>query len=89
MANNGQLDGSARAVNNLNHNDALQSPKPIINVPVDINYNLQRFLNPEGHAEDRYLRPSQSPTPLTEEESQARMEKILASMMLKPTPNKT
>ncbi|KAH9992872.1 hypothetical protein F4779DRAFT_238863 [Xylariaceae sp. FL0662B] len=89
MADNSQADGSARAVQCLNHNDTSGSHKPTINVnvPVDINYNMQRFLNPQGHAEDRHLRPPQSPTPLTEAESRARMAGILASMMPNPAPN--
>ncbi|OTA53276.1 hypothetical protein K449DRAFT_220171 [Hypoxylon sp. EC38] len=88
MANNGQTDGSARAVQYLKHqigssqedvaSETAQRPK--INVPVDVGYNLQRFLNPHLHAEDRYLRPPQSPTPLTEAESRMRMAEILSSI---------
>ncbi|KAI0880143.1 uncharacterized protein GGS22DRAFT_175979 [Annulohypoxylon maeteangense] len=84
MASNGQVDGSARAVQYLNQADVgsevVQRPK--INVPVDVSYNLDRFLNPHLHAEDRYLRPLQSPAPLTEEESRMRMTAILNSMTL-------
>ncbi|KAI1101795.1 hypothetical protein F4804DRAFT_334925 [Jackrogersella minutella] len=88
MANNGQADGSARAVQYLNQDgiapEAVQRPK--INVPVDVHYNLQRFLNPHLHAEDRHLRPSQSPTSLTEDESRMRMATILSSMALDTAP---
>ncbi|KAI1206190.1 uncharacterized protein F4807DRAFT_463955 [Annulohypoxylon truncatum] len=84
MANNDQADGSARADHYLNQEDVspevVQRPK--INAPVDIGYNMDRFLNPHLHAEDRHLRPLQSPTPLTEDESRARMATILNSMVL-------
>ncbi|KAI1406935.1 hypothetical protein F5Y13DRAFT_176054 [Hypoxylon sp. FL1857] len=86
--NNGQVDGSARAVQYLNQDDiapeAVQRPK--INVPVDVGYNLQRFLNPHLHAEDRHLRSPQSPTPLTEDESRMRMATILNSLVLDKAP---
>ncbi|KAI1139944.1 hypothetical protein F5Y05DRAFT_412123 [Hypoxylon sp. FL0543] len=88
MANNDQVDGSARAVQYLNHEDVAPevAQRPKIDVPVDVGYNLQRFLNPHLHAEDRYLRPPQSPTPLTEDESRARMATILSSMVLDRAP---
>ncbi|OTA80959.1 hypothetical protein M434DRAFT_401525 [Hypoxylon sp. CO27-5] len=84
MASNGQIDGSARAVQYLNQEDVTSetAQRPKINVPVDVGYNLQRFLNPHLHAEDRYLRPPQSPTPLTEAESRMRMTQILSSLAL-------
>ncbi|KAI1388620.1 uncharacterized protein F4822DRAFT_429239 [Hypoxylon trugodes] len=91
MAGRGQIDGSARAVQYLNQEDAalevVQRPK--IDVPVDVGYNLQRFLNPHLHAEDRHLRPPQSPTPLTEDESRTRMAAILSSMVFDAEPKKT
>ncbi|KAI2467808.1 hypothetical protein F4781DRAFT_400725 [Annulohypoxylon bovei var. microspora] len=92
MANNGQGDGSARACMNFSSTAAYNAhcysqdvasevvQRPNINVPVDAGYNLQRFLNPHLHAEDRHLRPPQSPTPLTEEESRRRMAIILNSI---------
>ncbi|KAI1404418.1 hypothetical protein F4819DRAFT_123915 [Hypoxylon fuscum] len=88
MANNGQIDGSTRAVQYLNQEEAVSgvAQRPQIDVPVDVSYNLQRFLNPHLHAEDKHLRPPQSPTPLTEEESRARMATILNSMLLDTTP---
>ncbi|KAI0112818.1 hypothetical protein F4776DRAFT_640008 [Hypoxylon sp. NC0597] len=88
MANNGQIDGSARAVQYLNQEDITSETvqRPKINVPVDVGYNMQRFLNPHLHAEDRYLRPPQSPTPLTEAESRMRMATILSSMALDKAP---
>ncbi|KAI4868818.1 hypothetical protein F4820DRAFT_89023 [Hypoxylon rubiginosum] len=49
--------------------------------------NLGRFLNSHLHAEDQHLRPPQSPTPLTEAESRARMATIIGSMVL-DTPSK-
>ncbi|KAI1381672.1 hypothetical protein F4677DRAFT_440885 [Hypoxylon crocopeplum] len=89
MANNGQIDGSARAVQYLNQEEVGPEvvQRPQVNVPVDVGYNLQRYLNPHLHAEDRHLRPSQSPTPLTEEESRLRMAAILNSMVLNTASN--
>ncbi|KAI2632254.1 hypothetical protein GGR54DRAFT_26455 [Hypoxylon sp. NC1633] len=87
MAGNGQIDGSTRAVQYLKQEIAREVvQKPKVDVPVDIGYNLHRYLNPHLHAEDRHLRPPQSPTPLTEEESRLRMAAILKSMVLDTTP---
>ncbi|KAI1451930.1 hypothetical protein F4805DRAFT_471253 [Annulohypoxylon moriforme] len=84
MANNSQVNGSTCAVQYLNQEDVgkevIQRPK--INVPVDIAYNLDRFLNPHLHADDRHLRQLQSPTPLTEDESRMRMAAIIDSVAL-------
>ncbi|KAI1767005.1 hypothetical protein GGR53DRAFT_160071 [Hypoxylon sp. FL1150] len=89
MATNGQLDGSACAVYYLNQEEVAPeaAPRPQVQVPVDISYSLDRYLNSHLHPEDRHLRPSQSPTPLTEAESRARMAAILSSMVL-DTPSK-
>ncbi|KAI0901409.1 hypothetical protein F4806DRAFT_192901 [Annulohypoxylon nitens] len=88
MANNGQVDGSAHAVQYLNQEDVGPEvvQRPNINVPVDVGYNMDRFLNPHLHAEDRHLRPLQSPTPLTEDESRTRMATMLKSMVLDLSP---
>ncbi|KAI1652350.1 uncharacterized protein F4817DRAFT_323080 [Daldinia loculata] len=87
MANNDQVDGSARAVQYLNQDATPEiTQRPNINVPLDVNYNLQRFLNPHLHAEGQHLRPPQSPTPLSENESRMRMTSILSSMGLDTLP---
>ncbi|KAI1091130.1 hypothetical protein F5B19DRAFT_459776 [Rostrohypoxylon terebratum] len=88
MANDGQVDGSAHAVQYLNQEDIGTEvvQRPNINVPVDVGYNMDRFLNPHLHAEDRHLRPLPSPTPLTEDESRTRMTTILKSMVLDLSP---
>ncbi|KAI1481380.1 hypothetical protein K445DRAFT_366229 [Daldinia sp. EC12] len=87
MANNGQIDGSTRAVQYLNQEVGSEiAQRPNINVPLDVNYNLQRFLNPHLHAADQHLRPPQSPTPLSEDESRMRMTTILGSMGLDMLP---
>ncbi|KAI1659342.1 hypothetical protein F4813DRAFT_388049 [Daldinia decipiens] len=87
MANNGQVDGSARAVQYLNQDAAPEiAQRPNINVPLDVNYNLQRFLNPHLHAEDQHLRSPQYPTPLSENESRMRMTSILSSIGLDMLP---
>lgn len=89
MAGNGQLDDSARAVQYLNQEEVVPGvdQRPKIDVPVDVGYSLGRFLNSHLHAEDQHLRPPQSPTPLTEAESRARMATIIGSMVL-DTPSK-
>ncbi|KAL7624215.1 hypothetical protein AAE478_005774 [Parahypoxylon ruwenzoriense] len=88
MANNGQVADSARAVQYLNQEEVAPKivQRPRFDVPVDVSYNLERFLNPQLHAEDRHLRPPQSPTPLTEQESRARMTDIINSLALDMTP---
>ncbi|KAI8960014.1 hypothetical protein F5Y11DRAFT_331335 [Daldinia sp. FL1419] len=88
MANiNGQTDGSVRAVQYLNQDAASEiTQRPNINVPIDANYNLQRFLNPHLHVEDQHLRSPQSPTPLSENESRMRMASILNSIGLETLP---
>ncbi|XXG96907.1 hypothetical protein Hte_003198 [Hypoxylon texense] len=88
MASNGQFDDSARAVQYLNQEEAAQEAdqRPKLDVPVDVGYSLGRFLNPHLHAQDKHLRPPQSPTPLTEAESCARMATILSSMVLDTAP---
>ncbi|KAI2624550.1 hypothetical protein GGS26DRAFT_564134 [Hypomontagnella submonticulosa] len=92
MANNGQVDDSARAVQYLNQEDiAPEVPvqRPKIDVPIDVGYNLERYLNPHLHADDKHLRPPQSPTPLTEDESRLRMAAILKTMALDPVPKQS
>ncbi|OTA99514.1 hypothetical protein M426DRAFT_16345 [Hypoxylon sp. CI-4A] len=91
MANNGPVDGSTRAAHGYLSQEngvpeAAQQPKVKIDVPVDINYNIQRFLNPHLHAEDQHLRSPQSPT-LSEDESRKRMASILSSIVFDTTPN--
>ncbi|KAI0147718.1 hypothetical protein GGR57DRAFT_505322 [Xylariaceae sp. FL1272] len=81
-----QNNDSARAVQYLylNHEDpASEAPahRPVLNVPIDLGYSLQRFVNPQGHAQDRTLRSLHHFTavaPLTEDQSRARMAEILA-----------
>ncbi|KAI0385488.1 hypothetical protein F5Y04DRAFT_245944 [Hypomontagnella monticulosa] len=92
MATNGQVDDSARAVQYLNQEDiAPEVPvqRPKIDVPIDVGYNLQRYLNSHLHAEDKHLRPPQSPTPLTEDESRLRMATILSTMALDLAPKQS
>ncbi|KAH9896192.1 hypothetical protein F4778DRAFT_258111 [Xylariomycetidae sp. FL2044] len=91
MAENKGPTDSTRANQYLNPSDILPEVKrPSIDVPIDIGYSVQRFLNPSSHAEDRDLRPS-SPehrTPLTEEQSRERMAAILAAAAMPPSiPN--
>ncbi|KAI1633818.1 hypothetical protein F4809DRAFT_644043 [Biscogniauxia mediterranea] len=79
MAANVQNDGSAGAVQYFNQDNTVpEVQRPVVDVPVDTGYALQRFLNPQGHAEDRILRPLQPfRTPLTEDQSRERMAAIL------------
>ncbi|KAI6087418.1 hypothetical protein F4821DRAFT_107987 [Hypoxylon rubiginosum] len=59
--------------------------RPNVEAPLDMGYNLDRYINSHLHAEDQHLRPPQSPTPLTEAESRARMAAILGSIVLDTT----
>ncbi|KAI2611288.1 uncharacterized protein GGS25DRAFT_519591 [Hypoxylon fragiforme] len=94
MATNNQADGSTGAVQYLNHHQAPEiAQRPNLDVPVNVDYNMQRFLNPHLHADDRTLRPPpqyspspSSPTPLTEDESRSRMTAILGPIMLNLAP---
>ncbi|KAI1825204.1 hypothetical protein F4861DRAFT_210089 [Xylaria intraflava] len=64
----------------LQLNSELPVPRPAINVPNDLSYSIQRYANSHAHTEDRHLRPpAQFSTPLTEEQSCARMAAILAA----------
>ncbi|KAI1108887.1 hypothetical protein F5Y14DRAFT_456552 [Nemania sp. NC0429] len=87
MAQNSQNNHSARAVQylHLNQDDrAAEAPaqRPVINVPIDLGYSIQRFINPHAHVDDRILRPLQhfaTTPPLTEDQSRTRMAAILAA----------
>ncbi|KAI1179522.1 hypothetical protein F4777DRAFT_434450 [Nemania sp. FL0916] len=88
MANNpARNEDSARAVQHtyLDQSDLtprLPTQRPVINVPIDLGYSLQRFVNSHAHVEDRLLRPLQyfaTTTPLTEDQSRARMAAIIAA----------
>ncbi|KAJ2975698.1 hypothetical protein NUW58_g8280 [Xylaria curta] len=80
-----QNNDSARAVQYLflSQDDlAPEAPahRPAINVPNDLGYSIQRFVNSHAHVEDRVLRPLQyfaATIPLTEDQSRARMAAIL------------
>ncbi|KAJ8124453.1 hypothetical protein O1611_g9187 [Lasiodiplodia mahajangana] len=59
-----QNNDSARAVQYLHLNQDDRAPevpaqRPAINVPIDLGYSLQRFVNSHAHVEDRVLRPLQ------------------------------
>ncbi|KAI1266189.1 hypothetical protein F5Y18DRAFT_426081 [Xylariaceae sp. FL1019] len=87
-----QNNDSTRAVQylNLNQDDpASEVPahRPALNVPIDLGYSLQRFVNPQGHAQDRALRSLHHLAPLTEDQSRARMAEILA-MAVKATASR-
>ncbi|KAI5864383.1 hypothetical protein GGS23DRAFT_497004 [Durotheca rogersii] len=85
MASNGQGSGSARAVHYLHHPGAApehRAQKPQISAPTDIGYSMHRFLHPEHHVDDRYLRSPPGSTPLTEDQSRARIAGILDSLAL-------
>ncbi|KAI1751234.1 hypothetical protein F4782DRAFT_506362 [Xylaria castorea] len=88
MANlvpNSQNNDSARAVQYLCLNRDESAPeisaqRPALNVPIDLKYSIQRFVNSHAHVEDRVLRPLQhfaTTAPLTEDQSRARMAAIL------------
>ncbi|KAI0485617.1 hypothetical protein F4859DRAFT_511811 [Xylaria cf. heliscus] len=98
MANlvpNSQKADSARAVQYLYLNRDESAPeapaqRPAFNVPNDMKYSMQRFVNSHAHIEDRVLRPLQhfaTTTPLTVDQSRARMAAILeaASKASAPT----
>ncbi|KAI1497440.1 hypothetical protein F5X99DRAFT_413095 [Biscogniauxia marginata] len=89
MASKVQSNESAGAVQYLNQDSATpEVQRPMINVPTDTGYNLQRFLNPQSHAEDRILRPIQQfRTPLTEDQSRERMAAILSAATRGAAPN--
>ncbi|KAI3327702.1 hypothetical protein HD806DRAFT_331424 [Xylariaceae sp. AK1471] len=95
MAQNLQND-STRAVQYLclNQDDRepeVPSQRPVINVEIDMGYSMQRFMNPDGHVEDRVLRPLQhfaSTPPLTEAQSRARMAEILAAAAKASAPTR-
>lgn len=84
------------AQNNLSQdNFAPEAPplrRPAFNVPIDLGYSLQRFVNSHAHVEDRVLRPlSQhfaTSTPLTEEQSRTRMAAILAAAAKASAPTR-
>ncbi|KAI0592822.1 hypothetical protein F4775DRAFT_580644 [Biscogniauxia sp. FL1348] len=79
MAASMQNNESAGAVQYFNQdNSAPEVQRPVVDVPIDTGYALQRFLNPQGHAEDRILRPLQPfRTPLTEDQARERMNAII------------
>ncbi|KAI0539425.1 hypothetical protein GGR58DRAFT_239363 [Xylaria digitata] len=87
---------SARAVQYLylNQDDrASEAPiqRPAINVPIDLGYSMQRFVNSHAHMEDRVLRPLQhfaTTIPLTEAQSRARMAAILAAAAKASAPTR-
>ncbi|KAI1295119.1 hypothetical protein F5Y03DRAFT_310650 [Xylaria venustula] len=65
--------------------------RPAINVPTDLGYSMQRFVNSHAHLEDRVLRPLQqfaNSTPLTEAQSRARMAAILAAAAKASAPTR-
>ncbi|KAI1359825.1 hypothetical protein F5Y08DRAFT_344314 [Xylaria arbuscula] len=98
MAQNPQdpKDNSSRAVHYLCLNQDDRAPeapalRPTINVPIDLGYSMQRFVNSHAHIEDRVLRPLQhfaNGTPLTEAESRARMAAILAAAAKASAPTR-
>ncbi|KAI0401153.1 hypothetical protein F4802DRAFT_438764 [Xylaria palmicola] len=86
MANPAPNNDSARAVQYLFLNQDDLAPaeapaqRPAINVPIDLGYSIQRFVNSHAHVEDRVLRSLQyfaTTAPLTEDQSRARMAAIL------------
>ncbi|KAI1422803.1 hypothetical protein F5Y12DRAFT_596912 [Xylaria sp. FL1777] len=89
-------NGSARAVQYLYLNQDDRTPeapiqRPAVNVPIDLGYSMQRFVNSHAHIEDRVLRPLQyftNSTPLTEAQSRARMAAILAAAAKGSTPTR-
>ncbi|KAI1438560.1 hypothetical protein GGR50DRAFT_367533 [Xylaria sp. CBS 124048] len=64
--------------------------RPNLSVPNDLGYSMQRFVNSHAHIADRDLRPPPlfaNTTPLTEDQSRARMTAILAATTAKvPLP---
>ncbi|KAI1272619.1 hypothetical protein F5Y07DRAFT_403218 [Xylaria sp. FL0933] len=65
--------------------------RPMINVPIDLGYSMQRFVDSHAHVEDRVLRPLQhfaNSTPLTEAQSRARMAAILAAAAKASAPTR-
>ncbi|KAI0875360.1 hypothetical protein GGS24DRAFT_455426 [Hypoxylon argillaceum] len=91
-----QNNDSARAVQYLHLNQDDLAPevptqRPAINVPVDLGYSIQRFVNSHVHVEDRILRPLQhfaTTVPLTEEQARARMAAILAAAAKASAPTR-
>ncbi|KAI2642035.1 hypothetical protein GGS21DRAFT_287452 [Xylaria nigripes] len=65
-------------------------PRPVINVPIDLEYSMQRYVNSHAHVEDRVLRPHHhlaATIPPTEDQSRARMAAILAAAaVINPAP---
>ncbi|KAI5920377.1 hypothetical protein F4810DRAFT_713554 [Camillea tinctor] len=90
MATNVRNNESASAVQYFNQDNIVpEAQRPVIDVPVDTGYALQRFLNPQGHAEDRILRPLQPfRTPLTEDQSRERMAAILLAAATSAAPSR-
>ncbi|KAI0906531.1 hypothetical protein F4823DRAFT_565684 [Ustulina deusta] len=99
MANpvqNSRNNDTARAVQYLHLNQDDRAPevpvqRPAINVPIDLGYSMHRFVNSHAHIEDRVLRPLQhlaNSTPLTEAQSRARMEAILAAAAKASAPTR-
>ncbi|KAI0454447.1 hypothetical protein F5B21DRAFT_238063 [Xylaria acuta] len=99
MANlvpNSQNNDSACAVQYLSLNRDESAPeiathRPALNVPIDLKYSIQRFINSHAHVEDRVLRPLQhfaTATPLTEDQSRARMAAILEAATKASAPTR-
>ncbi|KAI1165400.1 hypothetical protein F5B18DRAFT_168593 [Nemania serpens] len=96
MTKNTQNNDSTRAVQYLyfNRDDlAPEAPahRPALNVPIDLGYSIQRFINSHAHVDDRVLRPLQhfaTTAPLTEDQSRTRMAAILAAAAKASAPTR-
>ncbi|KAI0205463.1 hypothetical protein F4808DRAFT_233789 [Astrocystis sublimbata] len=88
-----ETNDSSRAVQHLylNRDEPVPTRCSAFDVPIDMKYSIQRFVNSHAHVEDRLLRPLQhfaTTTPLTEAQSRARMAAILEAAAKASAPTR-